>query len=1021
LHQLNGHGGRALGLARPYRASRTRRTRSSGGAVVEALEARTLLTGSGLTGVYHDTEGFGGESVTRVDPTIDFTWPASPAPGIDAETFSVEWSGAIVPRFSQAYTFHVAADEGARLWVNGRLLIDNWAAGGAASSAAITLQAGQQYAIGLELRDVAGAASAKLEWSSASQARQVVPQSSLYSQLPGGPAFTVMPLGDSITQAQGGNGVDAAQASYRYWLYKQLQYGGFSPDFVGSQVGHFDGLPRYTNFDLDHEGHWGYTTDQVLANMDAWAAARPEVVLLHLGTNDIFAEQPNDQTAAEVGQIIDRLRAANPSVTVLLARIIPSQFFVPPAQQDLNTKLSALAAAKTTPQSPVIVVDQATGFNAFSDTYDGVHPNESGEKKMAERWMAAIRSAVTIDATPPAVESARISSPSSIELTFTEPVSAASGTAAANYALSGGARVSAATLSQDGRMVRLSTTPLTPGAAYVLGVSNIADRSAAANLIAAGTAVNLNFDPVVFYRGIDVGGIALEVDGNRWEGADAPDYSVESTAVFFDGIDLLPLAEPDREQVVRSTVFNLTGVDFEMTDVPVGRYRVYYWTHEDDLPSTYDILLEGQVVRTGYISGIAGSWERVGPLDVTVTDGTLNLTTIGGDANLSGVEVYRVHPTAGVSVDGTAGADTVHIRPDAAGVNLQVWVNSDPASAPPDRELPMVGVGSLTINALGGDDVLVLDHPAGAPWGGPVIGFEGGAGRDSLRVLSTAASPEPLVFQGAGLEVDSGFVSLGSVEALDLRGGIYDFIADAAGLDVSLSDASVRFSASQNPASLELLGGSTAALAAGGDRYVRTTNLTLGPLARLDVADNVLIIPASAQTAQQVRQEAEARVRSARNGGAAGAWSGPGITSSAAANRPLFGLAPVINRDDSGAPLLSSVAGVPVDADTVLVKYALNGDTNLDGRVNISDLFRTDAGRAMRRGGWENGDFDLSGGPANADDYMLIDRSFMAQGAGVAAAAPAPLAVAATETAELWGGAQGPEDEVLTPVSADVL
>jgi lysophospholipase L1-like esterase len=998
-----------LELPLPLRALRRRRaSRSRGGpAVVEALEARTLLTGSGLSGVYHDSENFGGDSVRRVDPVIDFTWPGSPAPGIDPETFSVEWSGSIVPRFSEAYSFHVTANEGARLWVDGRLLIDTWAAGGAASSAPIALQAGVRHAVGLELRDLAGEASARLEWSSASQPRQVVPGSSLYPELPPGPAFTLMALGDSITQGQGGNDVAAAQASYRYWLYKQLQYGGFSPDFVGSQVGHFDGLPRYTNFDLDHEGHWGYTADEVLANIDAWAAARPDVVLLHLGTNDILAEQPNEQTIEEIGQVIDALRAANPSVRIVLAQIIPSQFFMPPGQQDLNLRLAALAAAKTTPQSPIVIVNQSTGFSEFTDTYDGVHPNESGEKKMAERWMGALRGVIAADVAPPLVESARVASPTSIEVVFSEPVSSATAANVRNYALNGGASVTASTVSADGRLVSLATTPLAPLAAYTLTLSNIADRSAAANLIAPGTAVNLTFDPVVFYRGIDIGGIPMVVDGNAWEGADAPDHSVASTATFFDGIDLVPLPEPAVEQVIRSAVFNTGGVNFAMNDVPVGRYRVYYWTHEDDLPSVYNILLEGQVVRTGYLSGPAGSWERVGPFDVTITDGTLNLTTTGGDANLSGVEIYRIYPTAEMTTVGTPGADTIHVRPDGPGANLQVWVNRDPASGPPDQELSMAAVASLTISALEGDDVLVLGHPSGAPWGGPVIRFDGGPGMDTLRVLSAGPSADPFTFQGAGLEIDGAFVAMVGAEALDLQGGEYEFVADAAGLRVLMTDASARFAASQNLGSLGLLGSSQAVLTANGRHYLRTPDLALAPTARLDLADNMLMIPATAATAPQVHEMVAGLVSTARNGGVSGVWSGPGITSSAALVQPLFGLAPVINRDDSGMPLLANFAGVPLDANTVLVKFAPNGDTNLDERVNITDYFRADVGMAMRRTGWTNGDFDLDGGPADGDDYMLMDRAFLGQSGAAAAAAPAPLPALWPETQsgedELWG------------------
>jgi len=76
----------------------------------------------------------------------------------------------------------------------------------------------------------------------------------------------VMPLGDSITESQTGF------ASYRYWLWHQLQDFGFCVDFVGSQSG-VNGTPKFPDFDQDHEGHTGWRTDQVLAQVGGWATS----------------------------------------------------------------------------------------------------------------------------------------------------------------------------------------------------------------------------------------------------------------------------------------------------------------------------------------------------------------------------------------------------------------------------------------------------------------------------------------------------------------------------------------------------------------------------------------------------------------------------------------------------------------------------------------------------------------------------------------------------------------------------
>lgn len=57
---------------------------------------------------------------------------------------------------------------------------------------------------------------------------------------------------------------------------------------------------------------------------------------------------------------------------------------------DFNNAIPAWAAGKTTNASPIIVVDQWTGFDTGADTYDGVHPNDSGNQKISARWYSAL-------------------------------------------------------------------------------------------------------------------------------------------------------------------------------------------------------------------------------------------------------------------------------------------------------------------------------------------------------------------------------------------------------------------------------------------------------------------------------------------------------------------------------------------------------------------------------------------------------------------------------------------------------
>lgn len=197
-------------------------------------------------------------------------------------------------------------------------------------------------------------------------------------------AWRIMPVGDSITE--GGK----TFSHYRPLLAEKLHAAGFAVEFVGSR-----GMSP-----LRHEGYGGKTIEFVAATVPAHFARTPaDIVLLHGGHNHFVEEKPVPGIVAATERLIAALRAINPRVLVLVAQVIPSgklpkYGYIP----DLNAELARLATRLHSPAHPVILVDQASGFDWRKDTIaDLVHPNAAGAEKMAQRWFEALRPILAVD------------------------------------------------------------------------------------------------------------------------------------------------------------------------------------------------------------------------------------------------------------------------------------------------------------------------------------------------------------------------------------------------------------------------------------------------------------------------------------------------------------------------------------------------------------------------------------------------------------------------------------------------
>jgi lysophospholipase L1-like esterase len=174
-----------------------------------------------------------------------------------------------------------------------------------------------------------------------------------------------------------------------------------------------------SGYDQDNEGHPSVLVTNFVDDADDQVAGvqtprellgrnPADVVLLHFATNDIWNEGsvPLPEIFTAYATVLAALRQANPNVVVMAAQLIPMAVTAstcagcscagcPTRINSFNSMLAGSggwAATNSTAASPIVVVDQFTGFNAAagSDTTDGVHPNASGSMKIATRWNQAL-------------------------------------------------------------------------------------------------------------------------------------------------------------------------------------------------------------------------------------------------------------------------------------------------------------------------------------------------------------------------------------------------------------------------------------------------------------------------------------------------------------------------------------------------------------------------------------------------------------------------------------------------------
>ncbi|MFR9806292.1 SGNH/GDSL hydrolase family protein [Pseudonocardia sp. RS010] len=191
----------------------------------------------------------------------------------------------------------------------------------------------------------------------------------------------VMPLGASSTEGVGSPGT----AGYRGPLLAELAADGVRIDLVGSRRTGPAGMA-----DPDNEGHSGWTLERMIPRVGAWVArADPDVVLLHMGTNDVRSGTSGAVAAGRLDALLDNVFAAAPQTHVIVAGIWAPLTAQARERAELARLTPGVVARHRGLGRSVEFVDTSS-LLAPGDFTDALHANAGGYRKIAAMWSTEV-------------------------------------------------------------------------------------------------------------------------------------------------------------------------------------------------------------------------------------------------------------------------------------------------------------------------------------------------------------------------------------------------------------------------------------------------------------------------------------------------------------------------------------------------------------------------------------------------------------------------------------------------------
>lgn len=199
----------------------------------------------------------------------------------------------------------------------------------------------------------------------------------------------VMAIGDSITV-----GLDGTPA-WRSLLSERWEREGLAVDMVGDQSGLPWGSAARPIVDDEHQAFVGQRSDAVVPLVvDALDTHRPDLLLVHVGTNDVLHGRSAAQLVAELEVLLDAVALRHPETHVAIATLSGCAHWrcgdIDDDFEAANDALRQLVADRAASGASVSIAELSGVLDTESMTFDGLHPDTAGDHAMADGWFDAV-------------------------------------------------------------------------------------------------------------------------------------------------------------------------------------------------------------------------------------------------------------------------------------------------------------------------------------------------------------------------------------------------------------------------------------------------------------------------------------------------------------------------------------------------------------------------------------------------------------------------------------------------------